>query len=51
MPPADAVHRLAEAKVIASVTPYDPPLLRFGASIVNDEADVERAVAAMRTLR
>ena len=45
------MRRLRDAKVVASVTPYETPLLRFGTSIVNDEADVERAVAAVRTLR
>jgi selenocysteine lyase/cysteine desulfurase len=46
-----AVRRLADANVVASVTPYEQQLLRFGPSIVNDEDDVARAVAAVRSLR
>ena len=48
--PYDAVTRLRAAKVVASVTPYAEGLLRFGPSIVNDEADVDRALAAVKDL-
>jgi selenocysteine lyase/cysteine desulfurase len=49
--PYDAVRRLAERhRVVASVTPYAQPYLRFGPSIVNSTADVDRTVAAVRTL-
>jgi selenocysteine lyase/cysteine desulfurase len=46
----EAVDRLRGAKVIASATPYNPSLLRFGTSILNSEQDVEAAVAAVRSL-
>jgi len=36
--------------VIASATPYNPSLLRFGTSILNTERDVSAAVAAVRRL-
>jgi hypothetical protein len=48
--PGAAVTRLREQGVIASTTPYDPSYLRFGASIVTGEADVDRALAAVRGL-
>jgi selenocysteine lyase/cysteine desulfurase len=48
--PADAVAALRSHKVIASVTPYATELLRFGTSIATDEADVDRAVDALRAL-
>ncbi|MFJ6167523.1 aminotransferase class V-fold PLP-dependent enzyme [Micromonospora orduensis] len=46
----EAVARLRELKVVASSTPYEPSLLRFGATIINNEADVEATVRAVRTL-
>ena len=36
--------------MIASATPYNPSLLRFGTSILNTEQDVAAAVAAVRGL-
>jgi selenocysteine lyase/cysteine desulfurase len=48
--PAAAVARLRERHVIASVTPYATPYLRFGTSIVTDERDVEQALRAVRAL-
>lgn len=45
-----AVARLRGLKVVASATPYRPSLLRFGPTIVNNEADVEAALKATRTL-
>ncbi len=45
-----AVKRLRAAGVVASVTPYAEPYLRFGASVVTDQADVDKAVAAVRAL-
>jgi selenocysteine lyase/cysteine desulfurase len=48
--PGDAVAALRSHKVIASVTPYADELLRFGTSIATDEADVDRALAALRAL-
>ncbi|MET8233612.1 aminotransferase class V-fold PLP-dependent enzyme [Micromonospora sp. NPDC005298] len=46
----EAVARLRELKVVASSTPYEPSLLRFGATIINNEADVEATLRAVRTL-
>ena len=46
----EAVDRLRAADVIASATPYNPSLLRFGTSILNTERDVSAAVAAVRRL-
>jgi selenocysteine lyase/cysteine desulfurase len=48
--PGTAVERLRESKVIASVTPYQHSVLRFGTSIANDESDVEAALKAVRAL-
>ena len=48
--PPDAVHQLWQAGVQASVTPYTPSYLRFGPSILNNESDVDRALAAVRAL-
>lgn len=49
--PGDAVRRLYAAKVEATATPYRDELLRFGTSLATDEADVDAALAAVRTLR
>jgi selenocysteine lyase/cysteine desulfurase len=48
--PAEAVDRLRDARVNASVTPYATSYLRFGASIVTNESDVEAALKAVRDL-
>jgi selenocysteine lyase/cysteine desulfurase len=48
--PAEAVTALRSHNVIASTTPYATELLRFGTSIATDEADVDRAIAALRAL-
>jgi selenocysteine lyase/cysteine desulfurase len=48
--PAEAVTALRSHNVIASTTPYANELLRFGTSIATDEADVDRALAALRAL-
>jgi len=49
--PPEAAFRLRdEHRVIASVTPYATSYLRFGPSIANDEADVDAAVEAVRSL-
>ena len=42
--------RALSHNVIASVTPYADELLRFGTSIATDEADVDRALSALRAL-
>jgi selenocysteine lyase/cysteine desulfurase len=48
--PGDVVNTLRQQGVQASVTPYDPPYVRFGTSIVNDENDLDRAVKAVSAL-
>ncbi|WP_425568226.1 hypothetical protein [Nonomuraea rubra] len=50
MEPFEAVERLRERKVIASVTPYNPSLLRFGTSIVTGPEQVDQAVKAVEGL-
>jgi selenocysteine lyase/cysteine desulfurase len=49
--PASAVSRLRAAGVIASQTPYAASYLRFGTSLLVDEPDVDRTLAAVRGLR
>ena len=46
----EAVGRLYAAGVIATGTPYRPSYLRFGATIANDEADVDAVPRAIRDL-
>ncbi len=50
--PEDAVARLAQRKVVASVTPsfYVPAYVRLAPSLVTLEEDVDRAVQAVATL-
>ncbi|MEO3870769.1 aminotransferase class V-fold PLP-dependent enzyme [Nonomuraea sp. B12E4] len=48
--PLEAVQRLHEHKVKASVTPYSPSLLRFGTSIVTTPEQVDAAISAMKAL-
>ncbi|MFI7636301.1 aminotransferase class V-fold PLP-dependent enzyme [Nonomuraea sp. NPDC049400] len=50
MRPFEAVERLRESKVIASATPYNPSLLRFGTSIVTSPEQVDHAVEAVKGL-
>ena len=50
--PPDAVNRLrAEHRIVASVTPYAEPFLRFGPSIVTNPDQVDQAVRAVAALR
>jgi len=50
-PAREVVDRLrGEHKVVASVTPYATEYLRFGPSIANQEADVDRALEAVASL-
>lgn len=51
MSPAAAAGELRGRRVIASVTPYATPYLRFGTSIVTDDHDVDSALRAVRELR
>jgi selenocysteine lyase/cysteine desulfurase len=47
--PDAAVRELRERhRVVASVTPYATALVRFGTSIATDEADVDRALTALK---
>jgi selenocysteine lyase/cysteine desulfurase len=48
--PDEAVARLRRANIVASSTPYQPSYLRFGPTILNSEADIEAALAAVRSL-
>ncbi|MFB4271967.1 aminotransferase class V-fold PLP-dependent enzyme [Nonomuraea sp. GTA35] len=50
MEPFEAVERLRDRKVIASVTPYNPSLLRFGTSIVTGPEQVDQAIKAVEGL-
>lgn len=45
--PGNTAMRLRDKGIIASVTPYDPPYARLGASIATTESDVDRAIAAL----
>lgn len=51
MDPATARVMLKESGVVASVTPYKTPYLRFGPSIVTTPAQMDRVVDAVRRLR
>ncbi|HEV2780246.1 MAG TPA: aminotransferase class V-fold PLP-dependent enzyme [Actinophytocola sp.] len=52
MSPGVAVRRLRdEHRIVASVTPYDDPFLRFGPSIVTTPEQVDQAVQAVAALR
>ena len=51
MDPATARVMLREAGVIASVTPYETPYLRFGPSMVTTPAQMDQVVDAVRRLR
>ena len=50
-PATELVDRLREEhRVVASITPYATAYLRFGPSIANTEADVDRAIEAVAAL-
>ncbi len=49
--PREVVQQLRQVGVIAAGAPYGTPCARFSAGIVNSEADVERALAAVRSIR
>jgi selenocysteine lyase/cysteine desulfurase len=49
--PREVVQRLRQVGVIASGSPYGIPCARFSAGIINSEEDVERALAAVRSIR
>jgi selenocysteine lyase/cysteine desulfurase len=51
VPPRQAAEELERRhKIVASVTPYAEEFVRLGPSVVNSEADVDRAVEAVRSL-
>lgn len=50
MAPAKVVDRLRERKIIASVTPYLVRYARLAAGLMNNEADVDAALHAVRAL-
>lgn len=52
MSPGEAVRRLRDQhKIVASVTPYNDPLLRFGTTIVTTPEQVDQVVRAVGELR
>jgi selenocysteine lyase/cysteine desulfurase len=48
--PDEAVERLQARKIAASTSPYVPTYVRLSAGLLNDEAEVERAIEAVRAL-
>jgi selenocysteine lyase/cysteine desulfurase len=48
--PDEVVHRLHQRGIIMSATPYRHSHARFAPSLVNDEAEIERALAEIRAL-
>jgi selenocysteine lyase/cysteine desulfurase len=50
MLPREAIHRLAEERIIGTVTPYAQMHARLTPSIINSEEDIEAALRALRTL-
>ena len=50
MTPDAAVARLLEQRVVASTSPYATPYVRLAPSLVNSPADVDAALAAVRSL-
>jgi selenocysteine lyase/cysteine desulfurase len=46
--PRRTVERLRAEKVLASVTPYDTPYVRFGTGLFSGEDDVDAALGALR---
>ncbi|MEU4574252.1 aminotransferase class V-fold PLP-dependent enzyme [Nonomuraea sp. ATR24] len=50
MQPGEAMQRLRAGMIDTSLTPYDPPLLRFGTSIVTTPEQVDQAVEAVKKL-
>jgi isopenicillin-N epimerase len=49
--PDDVVKRLREKKIIATTSPYKVTYPRLSFGLANSEADVEKSVAAVRSLR
>jgi isopenicillin-N epimerase len=49
--PDAVVAALRRRRIIATVTPYDPPYARLAPGLLNTPADVDRALRAIRSLR
>ena len=47
----EAVERLARRRIVASVTPYDPPHARFTPGLLNTPAEIDTALEAVDGLR
>jgi selenocysteine lyase/cysteine desulfurase len=47
---AETVRRLLSQKIIASTTPYAVPVSRVACGIMNTPAEVDRTLAAVRSL-
>jgi isopenicillin-N epimerase len=50
MGPQEVVDRLLRRRIVATVSPYSPPLARVAPSVLNTPAEVDRAVRAVRAL-
>jgi selenocysteine lyase/cysteine desulfurase len=46
----ETVRKLRERKVVASASPYKVSYARLGPSLVNDEAEVDAALRAVRDI-
>jgi isopenicillin-N epimerase len=51
MSPGAVVEALRRRRIVATVTPYDPPYARLAPGLLNTPADVDRVVRAIRSLR
>jgi isopenicillin-N epimerase len=51
MSPAAVIDALRRRRIVATVTPYDPPYARLAPGLFNTPADVDRALRAIRSLR
>jgi isopenicillin-N epimerase len=51
MSPDAVVAALRRRRIIATVTPYDPPYARLAPGLFNTPADVDRVVRTIRSLR
>jgi selenocysteine lyase/cysteine desulfurase len=49
--PSAVVEALRRRRIIATVTPYDPPYARLAPGLLNTPADVDRVLRAIRSLR
>ncbi len=50
MRPREVVERLWEKRIVASVSPYDPPCVRLSAGLLNNNEEVDSAIAAVGDL-